>query len=581
MIIDALGLLLIGTYCLGCAIFATWFAKIHVQFPFFNFPIFISEWLFLLVLCLWLIKMVWARQWQRWHLAYALYFLWVVVNAVIGNYIDGPLALRHAAMFYYPCFALFGYSFYNSRFFTSKILLGIGLAVTVILVRASFLSIYFWYSFVVLGMLLIIKNFRKNAWIWVIIFLVCAHTVVIFYASRAHLIGISAALLFLIVTGVFYFVKLSSKMRFWVVGLVLAVVSVAIMNLYDGNALRSMFDFQGLHKLYQDFEQRIDRGRGSYVAKSLPYRLYNDNSWESQDRDMQFKKAHIRDLVTVDQPKDAPEVSPQIAESSPFQPFIQVKSRLQSDVNPWESPRTVPSPSSAPLSQDVPSQEAELAKPHVVQPKPTVLVAKQKGKTTTSPAPQPQPQPLVVDQEEKTDQPLQRFLKKKLALVLPPPLPQEVHAPEMRNLDEARNNIFFRFFIWKDMWHEIWPNKIITGVGFGHPQRSPSIEILRWAYREWNADGWITPHNFFLHVIYRAGIVGLLLLVFMVYQMGRLTRMFIQKRDFGGVLLISILIYWCVMSTFSVTLEFPNYAIFFWTLFGMISAYARKHRELT
>ena len=52
-----------------------------------------------------------------------------------------------------------------------------------------------------------------------------------------------------------------------------------------------------------------------------------------------------------------------------------------------------------------------------------------------------------------------------------------------------------------------------TGVGFGHVQRSVSLEILGWAESEWSRDGWIMPHNFFLHLPYRAGVLGLVFLV--------------------------------------------------------------------
>lgn len=79
-----------------------------------------------------------------------------------------------------------------------------------------------------------------------------------------------------------------------------------------------------------------------------------------------------------------------------------------------------------------------------------------------------------------------------------------------RSLEVAYNNIFFRLFIWRDMLNELKMKSAWWGVDLGQPQRSPSIEILGWATVEWRRDGWITPHNSFLHMIYRGGIVGLL-----------------------------------------------------------------------
>ena len=66
--------------------------------------------------------------------------------------------------------------------------------------------------------------------------------------------------------------------------------------------------------------------------------------------------------------------------------------------------------------------------------------------------------------------------------------------------------IVFRLFVWRDMARELVQKRAWWGFSFGYPQRSRSLEVLRWAIGEWSRDGWITPHNSFFHIIYRAGL---------------------------------------------------------------------------
>lgn len=141
------------------------------------------------------------------------------------------------------------------------------------------------------------------------------------------------------------------------------------------------------------------------------------------------------------------------------------------------------------------------------------------------------------------------------------------------------DNIVFRFFVWRDMILELFDENAWFGFSFGHPQRSKSLEVLHWAESEWGRDGWITPHNSFLHVIYRSGIIGLFFLGAFIYFLVRLIRDFLNKNSLEGGLLISILIYWIILANFLVILEFPYNAILFWSLFGITAAYRDHLKE--
>ncbi len=149
----------------------------------------------------------------------------------------------------------------------------------------------------------------------------------------------------------------------------------------------------------------------------------------------------------------------------------------------------------------------------------------------------------------------------------------KVHTYEQR-LDIAYGNITFRLFIWRDMLGEYWRVNPLTGVSFGRPLRSISIEILQMAWGEWSRDGWIMPHSVFMHIIYRAGLVGVVLIAGIFYCWGRMVYRFIRFRSLEGLLLCAILLYWLVVAAFSVTLELPYQAIPFWSLWGAAAAYS-------
>jgi len=140
-------------------------------------------------------------------------------------------------------------------------------------------------------------------------------------------------------------------------------------------------------------------------------------------------------------------------------------------------------------------------------------------------------------------------------------------------------NILFRVFIWRDMVAEVIKEKAWFGLSFGKPQRSISLENSGFAGGEWGRDGWIAPHNAFLHMIYRSGIFGFLMILCIFTTLFSMIKGFIRRESFKGLLLSSILVYWLALAGFLVVLELPYQAIPFWSLFGMVFAYANKKGE--
>ncbi len=145
--------------------------------------------------------------------------------------------------------------------------------------------------------------------------------------------------------------------------------------------------------------------------------------------------------------------------------------------------------------------------------------------------------------------------------------------------DHKLGNSLFRLMIWQDLIKELWKEKPLFGFDFGKPFRSISVESTRAALTEWTRDGWIAIHNSYLNMIYRAGVVGVGLIVAVGFIFIRMALIFIRTRDTAGLLLCSGLIILFVASFFGVILELPYTAIPIWCLFGMTMSMA-YHKDL-
>lgn len=143
----------------------------------------------------------------------------------------------------------------------------------------------------------------------------------------------------------------------------------------------------------------------------------------------------------------------------------------------------------------------------------------------------------------------------------------------------ACNNVIFRIFIWRDMMREFVKEKPIFGFSFGKPLRSRSLEILNWGATEWQRDGWIGAHNSWLHIIYRAGIVGLVFIILIFWLLIKMIIFYLKQKSFIGICLSAIAVNWFVAANFLLILELPYTAIPIWSLFGLNYAYYRQLKD--
>ncbi|MDO8527074.1 MAG: O-antigen ligase family protein [Deltaproteobacteria bacterium] len=139
--------------------------------------------------------------------------------------------------------------------------------------------------------------------------------------------------------------------------------------------------------------------------------------------------------------------------------------------------------------------------------------------------------------------------------------------------DGSVNSVLLRLYIWRDLMREVIDTRSWLGQSFGKPQRSRTVEMLGWSFGDWWGLGWMPPHNSFIHAIYRAGIVGVLLIAVFLLSILMLARDFVRMQSVAGLLFLTILVYWICIANFLSFLEVPYTAVPFWVLYGVVWKY--------
>jgi len=442
-----LALFPIGVCSLLYILFKRDFAKLHLDFSFLNFPVFIGE----ILLCYaGLVLMVrWAADPPAWNNYYAfaiVYLIWFTIKTVTGYCHWGPLALRHAALFYYPLFFGIGYIFFDRRAMTQWSLRGL----FVIIEGALWYSQHdrYWdFTLGCMGLILIlgVKD-KKWALLMALILVFSFPYLYLFKTARMMFVANTVSLL---VLGTASFYLLETRLFFKMLVFILIVAGISL----------------GFYKsLILGESGRMFTPPGEVIAQ-----------FKGSDKIVQQKKSSFKK--------------------------IPLKAALYNTGH---------------------------------------------------------------DKNELNYNNLQDEVK---------------HLDADKNYIEwnSVNNIVFRLFIWRDMWEDWKTKKPFWGIDFGRPLRSPSLEILDWAQPEWGRDGWIEPHNSYFNMCYRAGYIGIFLVVFIWFELFRFFRAAFRRHSWVLILLAAILLNWMVAANFLLILELPYTAIPFWTLAGMAWAYAYKH----
>ncbi|MDP3789604.1 MAG: O-antigen ligase family protein [Candidatus Omnitrophota bacterium] len=537
--IDNAAVALIGLLSLGYCVFSNRFAELCMNLPDLPFPIFIGE--IVLFACLPLFISKWLITRQRinlWYGILAAYLIFVLTKAFYGYFKWGPLAFRHAALFYYPLFAVFGYFFYRRDFFTPKKTIAL-----ILVLLAIFLSNRFYpYDALPCLMLTVIlinsfHRYRKMGYVVMALVLLIGCDKLFFQGGRAALISNIVSVVFIIAA--FSFTLDIKRVHKVIMGAVLiCALFIGVFKLGDSGALKAMVDLKQLALRYEAYNYILSREKSGFVMeKKDQIRIYN----EEPAVVAKTKTSESHSILNA-KTKEAKPLS--LAE-------IKVLDVLEIEKEFTRSgARTQVSPDKSTVMDK--SKDNHSAKTGIVyHPTEEVVrvgdeLVEYEARATASSA-----------GEDVTDEVKGRR--------------------NLRDFDSAKTTAIFRIFVWKDLLDDLNREKPLLGFDFGKPFRSKRIEMACLADGEWARDGWIAAHNSYLELIYRSGIVGIVFIIALFMALFAMIKQAIRSKTLNGILLCSLLISWLVSATFMLTLELPYNAIPFWSLSGMAFAYLFKN----
>lgn len=292
-VIDYTLLVLIGCVCYLYAIMSTTFAEIHIQLPFLNFPLFVGELLFGTCLILYLIKKMLMQDWRwtKWNILLTAYIIFVMVKWLMGYVQYGPLACRHAAMFFYPLFGVITYSIFCVE--RRYRLLKVGTLFLIIISFLLFDIAFHQFPFIALGLSisLTFKN-RKMRYFFLAIVLLLSPFKGLFIGARTIIVASSLAGIF-VISMLSFMIKGRYKYIAFFVGV--AFLGYGFFAFTPGKIRKSITSIGDVAKMIQQSEEFIKDKEATYIPKEITAQLYNPNS-ESRGRLENFPEKTLEKL---------------------------------------------------------------------------------------------------------------------------------------------------------------------------------------------------------------------------------------------------------------------------------------------
>lgn len=556
-VIGIIALTSIGLFSLLYSLFGRRFAELHLSLPFLDFPVFMGE--ILLLFCF--ILLVWKISNQKYSiklrpiltflkcnwelLLLSCYFGFVLVKAICGYSKWGPLAFRHAALLYYPAFAVLSYTFYNKTFFSSRKILLLSF-IFVFIPRLSAHSAlpfneYFLLTYFVLAIALIKKYpSKKIQYILFSLLLVSTPYRWFFYTSRTGLVSNIAA-------GTYMIFILPFVLRIKRVQRAMLCIGVAIfmllgtLKITDTNAIKSLTHWGAVRDLYKEYNMHIAEVKDTFKMRDFKTRLYmpegevdkrieqiNEGNRQVEKKKQARKQKMQLQIKETETKIEGAELIVKESEDKIQEMQLQMK-----------------------IMQDK-TRENELQIKEIQSKIKEIQPEKEKAQAETEEA-----KAQIAEMKNEIKEP-------------------QVDPKQVRTMSQAYNHILFRVFIWQDMLTQLKEEGPLFGFDFGRPLRSRKVEIMRWGEGDWMGCGWITAHNSHLHIIYRTGIIGILFIITILFLLFKITKESIQRKSITEMLLCAALIYWLVAANFLVILELPYNAIPFWSLLGVTLAYIKR-----
>jgi len=579
--IDRLGFMTIGAFSLSYVLFHKFFAELHIQFSFLNFPIFAGEWLLIFCIILFFTKCKINKRKPNHILHYVLiaYAVFVLGKALYGFVQWGPLALRHAALFYYPFFAVFGYTFYRRDFFSRKMCILLLLIILSILVIEKFYG-YWIFTLLMLGCILITTFPRKILKFVVMLFLfLCAPYREFFQTSRMMILSNFVSSIYLAGT-LPMIIKISKRLKLVLALILGSVVLIGILTFANQHAVRTIVDIRKMAGQFQAQDSQIS-AIGAYefdereMVKLYKPDITNYFTWTKKDGEGEkigtgdLLKAEIRQvLIELVREKIEHYSFGENYDESHRDLLVEVREEIISMLSTAtkteilgysvESVKSVDptgeSEKRRKLKMDIRNQLIEYIKTEIQ------MASVHQVKVQIPPE-------LINEVKREAQLLFAQEINKNI-----PGLSSYVEREKWGN----NQNAIFRLLIWRDMLVELAKEKPILGFDFGKSLRSISLEALEWGSSEWARDGWVGAHNSYLHITYRTGIIGILLIVSLLIILFKMIGRSVREKSFTGIFLCGIIINWFVAANFLLIFELPYTAIPIWTLYGLTIAHCYK-----
>jgi len=547
---------LLFLFSLGYSIYWRDFAEIHLSLPFLDFPIFIGE--MLLAVCLTYLAIKWTteKSWKEpWKMMVGVYLLWILVKAMAGYLTHGPLSFRNAALFYYPLFIVVGYEIYNRRFFKQpNLILGGILLLVLVFIYKQFS--YYTVSYFLIGICLIlaVKNkFLRG--LFLVLLLVLFPINNFFIGGRAYFVGVCAVLVFLYFYCIFFLLR-NRKMRLVVSILSIVLFVIGVKCFGNKNKIKSLLTPSTVWSNYQAAELRYQEKLKGFKFMELTPQLYKPEAknliekFQTGSADRRFEESFIK---KIDSFKKDLNSNP---ESSIDERSLKLNEQKVNELKKKLADISIDVASKVKTKGDNYKQEISIQGRQEINEAFKDFEKNLTEETGGQSNVDPKIREGIADLEKTFEASYREIFLNK-------------------DIQVEYENMIFRIFIWRDMIEELIQDRGWFGINWGKPQRSKRIEVSKMAFGEWSRDGWITPHDSWLHYIYRGGFIGLVFIIFNLFVFIKTVKYFILNRSVIGVLLCTIILYWFTIANFLVTFELPYNAIPVWTFLGMMLAYKK------
>ena len=299
--INWITLIVLGAFCYFYSIFWSNFSELNIRFSFLNFPVFVGEILLGFCLIMFFLKCIFSPiKFNRWHYLILFYALFILGKAFHGYSQWGALAFRNAALFYYAAFAVIGYYFYSSRFFSNKF---IKYALLSLLISSFFVipvgpfianhtlfrglvhkAYYFNYLILILIFLMGLKVKRPLKYVIIALFMVLSYRSVwiTVLAGRNGLVAGTLCYAFIFFIYLIYFLDLHSKYKKIGILASLVLISLIFWNV-AGNKLAagSIINIKSILKAYRQQLSVIEERETSFSFANQVVKLYDRNKPDS------------------------------------------------------------------------------------------------------------------------------------------------------------------------------------------------------------------------------------------------------------------------------------------------------------